>query len=283
MEQGTTTRAATVLHTTQPSVSRHLSERQRIADIKLFDTHNGRLRPTNEGRFLYKAIKRYFDGLEQIETVVSIMRRSGTRALRLGCTPTLAVGLLPEVIRIFLMKYPDVHLSLQTVATPQVANLLHQDLIDVALTTGVLNQEDHSPVLLKLAPAVCILPVDHAFTSLPHVSFDMLRGERIISLGEKDDLSILIKAQLRHHGISDEFVVATSSSITVCTLVSAGVGIGIVPPYVASSYEGKLIAKALFPAVDVPIYMAMPKQTAPSFLTYEFIKTLTDITARSAP
>jgi DNA-binding transcriptional LysR family regulator len=41
MQTGTTTAAAQLLHTTQPSISRLLAQMQTSADLKLFDMHKG--------------------------------------------------------------------------------------------------------------------------------------------------------------------------------------------------------------------------------------------------
>src|SRR5690554_5360373 len=96
MDTGTATRAAAVLNTTQPSISRRIAELQHATGLKLFDLHNGRLRPTVEGRALYRAVLQHFAGLQKIESLVATMREAGTRSLRIGSTPTIAVGILPK-------------------------------------------------------------------------------------------------------------------------------------------------------------------------------------------
>ena len=49
MQLGTTTGAALMLNTTQPSISRRIAELQHQTGLRLFDLHHGRLRPTGEG------------------------------------------------------------------------------------------------------------------------------------------------------------------------------------------------------------------------------------------
>lgn len=85
METGTTTKAAIALNTTQPSISRKLADLQQAAGLQLFELHHGRLRPTREGRHLYQSVRKHFEGLEKIETVVGILRKSGA-----GCCASAA-------------------------------------------------------------------------------------------------------------------------------------------------------------------------------------------------
>lgn len=267
MQLGTTSRAALMLNTTQPSISRRIAELQRVTGLRLFDLHHGRLRPTGEGKQLYKSIMQHYEGLQKIETVVAIMRKSGTHSLRIGCTPTLAIGLLPPIVSRFLREFPETHINMQTLATPQLADQLHQGLIDLALTTGELSAADHHPVLIKKTEAVCVLPRDHRLRDVAAIEYDMLKGEHILSIGETDELSIRVKAQLVRHGLPDVFTVQTPSSITVCALVAAGAGVGIVTPYITGTFAGQLLIKPLRPPLEIAVWMAMPSHAAPGLLT----------------
>ncbi|MEI6000702.1 LysR family transcriptional regulator [Paraburkholderia bengalensis] len=274
MQKGTTTGAAAMLNTTQPSISRRLAELQSFSGLTLFEMHRGRLRPTSEGKLLYKTVQKHFDGLEKIESVVSLLRKSGTGALSLGCTPTLGVGLLPEVIRAFRQQFPETYINIQTLATTQLTDLLRQDLFDLILTTGKLDEQDFETVIVKTMPAVCVLPSGHRLAAEPVVHVEMLRSEPLLSLGEMDDLTIDIESVLVAHGMPAEFAIQTTSSITICALVAAGNGVGIVNPYVANTYAGQLAIRPLAPSIDVAVRMAMPMHTAPSLLTRHFVDAL---------
>lgn len=274
MHAGTTTGAAAVLNTTQPSVSRRVAELQAATGLKLFDLHNGRLRPTTEGRHLYQAIQQHFAGLQKIESLVAIMRESGTQTLRIGCTPTIAVGLLPDVVSQFLKKYPTTHISIQTLSTKQLEDFLNQGLIEFALASGEFSPGDFHSQVLSRTPAVCVLPLNHPLAKRKKIHITMLEGQRILSFSETDQLSVRIKEQLVHHGIPDYFSIQTPSSMTVCALVAAGNGVGIVTPYIAAPFSDRLAITELDPAIEVELQLAMPAHTAPSMLVDYFLKVL---------
>jgi DNA-binding transcriptional LysR family regulator len=206
--------------------------------------------------------------------VVSILRKSGTGTLRIGCTPTLGTGLLPPVIRTFLSRFPATYLNLQTFGTPQLTDLLHQDLFDLILTTGSLAEQDFETATVKVLPAVCVLPPGHRLQAASIVKLEDLRDERLLCLGEMDDLTLNVKAALHARHLPEEFAITTTSSITICALVAAGNGVGIVNPYVASTFAGQLVVKPLEPVIEVPVRLAMPIHTAPSLLTRQFIEIL---------
>src|SRR5690606_29092106 len=79
---GSTVEAAQLLHTSQPSISRLLSQAQKATGLRIFDNEKGRLRPTREGLRLFEAIQQNFLGMEKIEQIVRTLRESGDGLLR---------------------------------------------------------------------------------------------------------------------------------------------------------------------------------------------------------
>ena len=270
METGTTTRAAQVLNTTQPSISRRLAELHQVSGLTLFDLHHGRLRPTREAHQLYRSVRRHFDGLEQIESAVRVLRKSGTGVLRIGSTPTLATGLLPPVMAEFMQKNPGVYVNLQTSATAQLKEWLSQGMLDFVLTTGHFEHVDVNAETLLHTRAVCVLPPGHSLAACGVLDLRQLRGQRLILLDENDDIRNAMRASLRRLNVHDDLVVETNSSITICALVAAGIGAGIVNPFVASTFADRLVVRAIEPMVPVEVTLARSVALAPSVLASRF-------------
>lgn len=276
METGTTTRAAQILNTTQPSISRRLSELRAATGLELFDLYNGRLRPTREGRQLYESVRRHFEGLEKIETAVHVLRKSGTGVLRIGSTPTLAAGLLPGVMARFTQQNPEVYISLQTFGTPQLRDYLGQGLIDFILTTGHIEDPSMVSTRLQRASAVCVLPIDHPLAAHRALRLDHLRRHRLVLLDDNDDIMVAMRARLRARNDQEDVMVETNSSLTICALVAAGVGVGVVNPFVAKTFAGRLAVRALRPTIPVDISLVRSVALAPSMLASRFVDMLTD-------
>ncbi|MEZ0168245.1 LysR substrate-binding domain-containing protein [Microvirga sp. TS319] len=279
METGTTTTAAIALNTTQPSISRKLADFQRATGLKLFEHHHGRLRPTREGRQLYESVRRNFEGLEKIETAVGILRKSGAGVLRLGSTSTLATGLLPQVIKRFLAQFPGTFVGLQTLPTPQLADLLNQNLIDLAVTTGDVDPSIFETRVMTTTSAVCIVPQNHPLARADWVDLEELRRHQMILLNDSDNIVIRMRELLARLGAPENIVVETNSSITICALVVAGVGVGIVNPYIANTMSQGLVIKELRPSIRVDVSLARSMALAPSLLGEAFSRLLADSTA----
>ncbi|MBN9407007.1 MAG: LysR family transcriptional regulator [Burkholderiales bacterium] len=274
MESGTTTRAAQMLNTTQPSISRRLAELRQATGLELFDLHNGRLRPTREGQQLYRSVRQHFEGLEHIETAVRVLRKSGTGVLRIGSTPTLAAGLLPRVIAPFMRQHSSIYINLQTHGTPQLKEYLSQGLLDFVLTTGHIEHSDVITTTLLQTHAVCLLPREHALANCEALKPDQLRTQRLILLDENDDIMIAMREHLQLQPGHADLAVETNSSLTICALVAAGVGVGVVNPFVANAFAEQLVVRQLRPPIPVTVTLMRAAALAPSMLASRFVEML---------
>lgn len=279
METGTTTHAAEVLHTTQPSVSRRLAEFQAAVGLQLFDLYKGRLRPTPEGRQLYQTVQRHFTGLETIETAARVLRKSGTQVLRIGSTPTLATGMLPNIVSAFMAQNPEAYVNIQTLRTPRLRDYLEQGLIDFFLTTGrTANHSDLFTERLARSRAVCVLPREHPLVTHDVIDLRRLQGHRLVLLDHDDDLTVTMRRQLGTSFGEDSVAIETNSSLTVCAMVSAGAGIGVVNPFVANTFPRQLAIRKVRPHIPVDVTLVRSRALAPSMLMSRFVELLIDET-----
>ena len=76
MLTGTTIAAAERLNTTQPSISRLLTQIQSTTKLKLFELDRGRLRPTPEATKVFEAVQRSFVVSKRGSR--SLIKRTGT-------------------------------------------------------------------------------------------------------------------------------------------------------------------------------------------------------------
>lgn len=270
MQTGTTTAAAAMLHTTQPSVSRLLGQMQAASGLKLFDMHQGRLRPTHEARQLFEVVQRHFLGLDRIEHRVAVLRKSGAGSLRVGCTPALGLSVMPPVVHAFSREHPEVHVNLQTVGAHALREGLLHGQYDLALSTLAIRHPQLDAVSLHRGQAVCVMHPDHPLADCTGLHVRDLRGQVLLSLNADDEISRQLQATLQRHGVEADATIETTYSATICMMAAQGTGIGIVNPYVASVFRRDLRVLPLQPRCPVEAVLAFPPQSAPSALTERF-------------
>lgn len=270
MQTGTTTAAAAVLNTTQPSVSRLLSQVGMATGLKLFDHTKGRLVPTKEARELFDFVQRQFLGLDRVEQHVAQLRKSGSGSLRIGCTPALGLSVLPRVIGEFCRRHPHAHVDLQTTSAHQLREGLLHGNFDAVLSTAAQAHPELDGTVLHQAPMVCVMPPGHALAQRPRVHVRDLKGQSLLTLNADDESQVQVQRLLQAHGVDVAARVAAGYSFTICLMAAEGAGIGMVNPYVASVFARDLHVAPLAPRCPVQVLMAYPQHVSRSRMTEEF-------------
>lgn len=276
MLTGTTIAAANMLNTTQPSVSRSLAQIQSAAKIKLFELDRGRLRPTPEAVMLFEAVQRNFLGLETIEETLALLRRSGIGRLRVACTPTLGMSVMPAVMAKFKVGHPDVHITLRTIGSYDVREGLLNGLYDLGVTTNSLEGEQLRTKVVDQVTAVCVMSRSHPLSANAHIAPRDFESETLLTLDRQDDLSDTWRRTLAQAKVTPSSVIETSYSATICRLAEAGAGIGVVNPYIASVFSRGLRVVPLKPSISVRAFVAYPRHAAMSALAAALITDIGD-------
>lgn len=272
MTTGTTIAAAKLLNTTQPSISRLLSQTQSTTGLKLFELSHGRLNPTPEATKLYEAVQRHFLGIEKIEQTVALIRRSGTGLLRIGTTPVLGMGAIPKVLPEFRLQYQGVDISLHTMPSRQLKEGLLNGLFDVGLSTTSLHfpADQFETQLVSEERAVCVMSKNHALASRKSVEPQDFSEDTLLTLESGDDLSEAWRGTLARSGVIPRSIIETSFSATICALAEAGMGIGVVSPYITSLFAGRVHVSPISPTVSVKAFLVFPRHRVKSALAVAF-------------
>ncbi len=121
---GSATRAAEVLGTVQPSVSRSLREFEEEMGSPLFERTSTGLELNEAGRTLLSYVSA---GLGQVDRGIETMRgQMGAQKVTAFAMPNVVRVVMPGAVRRFKSLYPEVDVELETVAS----GLLHHRLRD---------------------------------------------------------------------------------------------------------------------------------------------------------
>jgi LysR family transcriptional regulator, cys regulon transcriptional activator len=131
------TAAAHKLHTSQPGVSKQIKLLEDELGFQIFVRAGRNLtRITPAGQQVIDRAMRILQEAHSIRSLSAELREEGKGSLSIGTTHTQARYVLPDVIREFRTRYPQVRLNLHQGTSEQIAEMVTSDRIDCAIATG---------------------------------------------------------------------------------------------------------------------------------------------------
>src|SRR5437773_8546776 len=130
------TKAAQTLHTSQPSLSKHLKMLEEDYRIRLFSRNGKGIQLTEDGAEFLMRIDPILAQLKDIEArYLNGSKEPQTSPLRVGGTHVLSSTILPSLVAVFKKDHPKVEVVLRTNATSALERLILRGELEIGLTS----------------------------------------------------------------------------------------------------------------------------------------------------
>ena len=138
---GSLTAAAERLGVSQPALSQSLSDLERRLGVPLFERAGRRRVFTEAGREAVVAASEVFERLDVLRDDLRARARGEVGSLRVGMIDAASLYLLPNAIRAFRGRYPEVDLHLIVESSENLLRQLRAFEVDVAFVVGPLEDD----------------------------------------------------------------------------------------------------------------------------------------------
>jgi LysR family cys regulon transcriptional activator len=250
------TTAAERLYTSQPGISKQLRQLEREVGVQLFLRKGKNLvAVTPAGMTVVDYARKILRDVENIRSLGRELTSEEDGTLSIATTHTQARYVLPDILREFHERYPNVNLELHQGTSEQIATLVADDRVDFAIATEscdvfpelnllpcyswdriVLTQPGH-PLTLEKKPLTLQQLAEH-----PLITYVFS------SLGESSFLKAFAKENLE-----PKVVFTARDADVIKTYVKMGMGVGVIAPMALQCDElddlVAISAKGLFPRV----------------------------------
>ncbi|TCR20128.1 DNA-binding transcriptional LysR family regulator [Streptomyces sp. BK205] len=263
------TRAAETVHVAQPSLSQQIRALERELGADLFLRARGNITLTDAGEALLPLARRILADADTARHEVQELVQLRSGRIRLGATPSLCTGLLPDVLRAFHDRYPGIRLMIEEGGSHDLVRLLARGALDLALV--VLPLPTPSPALTTVE----LLREDLVVVSSPEGPAPGGPGRRTVRVADLEsaplvmfrhgyDLRELTVAACRAEGFEPDFAVEGGEMDAVLGFVRAGLGVAVVPRMVATrAGRGLRVTPLARPGLHRTIALAHRSDVAP--------------------
>jgi DNA-binding transcriptional LysR family regulator len=224
-------RAADELHIAQPSLSRTIARLESELGTPLFD-RSGRLRLNDAGKLFLDHVERSLGELEAGRRAVAEATSEGLGTVRLASETFLT---LTGPLAAYKRAHPSTEIVLHWSPAEDMARRLRAQEVDLCVASQPIHAEGLESVRLFEDAVGVGTPLDHPLAGRTSVSIDELADQPFITAREGHWIRRLLDRIFAARGLTPKIVCESDEPSAIAELISAGLGIGLVPAFARRS------------------------------------------------
>jgi DNA-binding transcriptional LysR family regulator len=275
MVTGTVGGAARLLNVSSPGVSRAMKHAEMSVGVKLFSRKGGRYSPTMEANAIFNQINGVYDKVEDLQFVISRIKRGSNAALKIGSVPSIATIMVPEAIADVRAAFPNLLIDVDILKIEDAVDYL---LLGKGELVALSSTFEH-PMLtfepLARGRLKCIVPDGHPLARQVRVAARDIAAYPLIGVDPNDPYGRIVTEVFAREGLHCEVTIRARFGTTVCALVSSGLGIAIVDEFtLAAGYWPAIRVLDIVEPTPFQTYLVHRKDAGLSSYSVSFAKAL---------
>jgi DNA-binding transcriptional LysR family regulator len=223
-------RAARQLNMTQPPLSRQIRLLEQQLDVTLFERNSRRVTLTPAGlAFLAEAQKLLAQGDAAI-TATRRAARGSAGSIRIAFVGAATYGFLPRFISAARTLTPQIELDLVQMETAEQLQAINRGDVDLGFSRPLSGTHQLQSLCVVQEAMMLAIPRAHPLASRRRPTLEALNGEPVIMFSPQARyLHDKLTALMTDNNITPHIVQSMTHSQAILSLVSAGIGLALVP------------------------------------------------------
>jgi DNA-binding transcriptional LysR family regulator len=221
-------RAADVLHVTQPTLTARLHALEEDLGTKLFVRTRQGMRLTDAGRTFLPFAERAVRALREGRQAIVAVGRGSAGQLLLAAAPAVSTYLLPDVLERFVDLHPQVDVAVRTGHSEEVLQMVLREEVQVGLGRALHHPE------VELQPfheeeLVLVVAPDHPFANETSVALRELASEQLIMFDRTSSYYEVTQSAFLAAGVSVRGLMELDTIEAAKKMVQHGLGVSLLP------------------------------------------------------
>lgn len=223
------TRAAALLHISQPALTVQIRKLEEALGIRLIDRNSRAVDITRVGRELIPVFQRI---LHELDSVVVDTRALATQqhgVVRIAALPSFAAGLLPSVISRFRRAHPRMSFVVKDAIASRVNASVKSEDVDIGITGGELSDPDLEVLHSSRDRMHAVFPATHPFAKKRRITFDDIAKVPLVLMASETSVRAIVDAAFVAAGRLPIPACEAIYMMTAVGMVKAGLGVTLLP------------------------------------------------------
>lgn len=259
------TRAAEILHVSQPALSQQIRQLERELGGAIFDRSGRLVTLTEFGRAYIEHAKQAFDHLEAGRRALHEVRSLSRGLLRVAYTPTFAEYLMGPALRRFHERYPSIAVDANELPHDDIEHGLERDALDVGIGFTDARSRDIDVEPLFAEQMALLVAKGHPLARRRKLTLEQWQDLPLALLSRDFVVRRFVDAYFRANQVQPSVVLQANAVGTVLKLVENGQFATVMPSAVMREHP-RIVA--------VPVDPPLPQRTVALLLRRRGSRTL---------
>ena len=288
-DNGSLSRASTVLGIAQPALSRAMRQLEDALQTRLFHRHGRGIRLTEQGTQFQVRVAAVVRKLLQAGTELRAGAGVPAGSVSFGMPPSMSAAIGARLVETFLQRYPRVKLHIVVALSGYLNEWLVAGSLDLAIINDARRNAHVSmdPLLtVDLSHLALRSTVDASERDHGTVAFDRLLGTPLVLPGRHHGLRRQLDAVAHGKGAKLNVIVEMDAVEALKELVRRGIAATVLPPALLQKEAEDptfVVRRIVDPNITMQLMIAYSPQRPTTLAMRELVRTLRSELARSDP
>lgn len=235
-ESRSVSRAAEVLHVSQPALSQCIKKMEDELHTNLFQRPMQKMKLTEVGELVYNYGKNITNQKQMMEGAIAEVLHSDEVEIKVGMSPFYSKHYLSSIIPYLRLQFPNIKVRTEEDISENLEKMLMADELDFCcvpqdpvspgLTYEPICMEE---ILLAVPPDSPVNQYAIPASPIAYLDTKWVRNQKFVSLKPVQKISRFLEPLYNSIGLKCEVVYETLDWDTVNIMIANGVGVGFVP------------------------------------------------------
>jgi DNA-binding transcriptional LysR family regulator len=256
VRQGSFSKAAAILHITQPSISKMIQNLEEDLGVTLIYRNAKQIELTDAGHAVLKQAQQIVTLFQNLTVELDDVTDLKKGKIRIGIPHITGSTILPGILGKFNQKYPNIQIQLCEFGSKKIQQGVQEGSLDIGVVCTPPAQTDIFEVYPFVRdPLRVIVHPEHPLTKRPALDFAELANESFILYSEDFSLYDHILRRCKQAGFQPRIICETSQREFMTQMVAAKIGIALLPSRICDSLDPKTIVSISL--IDPQIYLQL--------------------------
>ncbi|WP_249871354.1 LysR family transcriptional regulator [Oceanobacillus saliphilus] len=268
------TRAASILHISQPSLSKTIKNLETELGAPLFYRGAKQLDLTDAGKAFLVNAKTVLDAFENLTSELNDVINIKKGEIKIGIPPIIGAAFFSKLISKYKESYPSINLILNEVGSNKIKHGVNEGELDIGLICNLpIQKENFETIKLLKDPLMLVVQKDNPLTERESIGFSHIEKEPFIMYRHDFSLHDRIIEACENHGFYPNIVCESSQKDFMIEMVEAKLGVALLPSKICGQINSDKIKAIPFtrPVVNLELGMIWKKDKYVPHAVREFI------------